>query len=375
MALILCTGKIKVDKKTKNLVKRLKPHEIAIICHSDIDELAALSLIKARVKAIVNAKPSITGKYPNMGPYTLVKHNIPLIDNVGEIIMELQDGDIITIRDDMIFKSDRCIARGNRQSLEKIQAKLSLSKKNTRKNLEEFVQNTLLYAGKESPLILGDLTTPQIETSFLGKHALIVARGKNYLEDIKAIKTYIRDLKPVLVGVDGGADALVEFGCKPNLIIGDMDSVSDAALFCGSEIIVHAYPNGFAPGLKRIKDLGLSAKTFAVPGTSEDAAMLLAYHKDAELITAVGTHTNIQDFMEKGRSGMGSTMLTRIKMGDILVDAKGVSKLYGKQNVLMPVFSVVLAAIFPFIIVFFTSSLLSQLGRLILLKFRVLLNI
>ncbi|MGH3657778.1 MAG: putative cytokinetic ring protein SteA, partial [Micromonosporaceae bacterium] len=164
-----------------------------------------------------------------------------------------------------------------------------------------------------------------------GRHVLIVVRGYDYKADLDVLRPYIREFKPVLIGVDGGADALVEAGYTPDMIIGDMDSVSDDVLRCGAEIVVHAYADGRAPGLARVEALGLSAVTFPAAATSEDIAMLLADEKAASLIVAVGTHATLVEFLDKGRGGMASTFLTRLRVGGKLVDAKGVSRLY-RQN-------------------------------------------
>lgn len=367
------SGRIKVDKRTKELVKRIQTHEIAVINHPDLDELAALSLIRARVKAVINARPSMSGRYPNLGPLALINHRIPLLDNVGQRVMDLRDGQFIVIKGDTIFLENEILAQGTWQNRESVLAMMEKSKDNLSSSMDRFVDNTLYHAGQERSLILGDLKIPKLKTNFQDRHTLIVTRGKTYYEDLRTIKTYIEDMKPLLVGVDGGADALRECGYIPHMIFGDMDSVSDEVLASGAEIVVHAYPGGYAPGLERIRGLGLQACVFAVPGTSEDAAMLLAYHGGTELIVALGTHTNMIDFLEKGRSGMASTILTRIKVGSILVDAKGVSKLYGRAADFKPAVQILLAAFFPFLAVVAASSLLSQLGRLLLLRLKLLL--
>lgn len=371
---MILAGKIRVDKKTKNLVKRIKPQEIAVIDHADLDELSALSLVKAKVKAVVNASSSITGKYPNVGPLTLLNHHITLLDNVGAAVMALQDGQYLEIKGNEIYVDKVKFGYGERQTKEKIEAILEKSRDNLAHSLSSFIDNTLIIAEQERDLIIENLVLPPLKTELHDRHVLIVVRGQGYLEDLAAIKSYINDLKPVLIGVDGGADALREFGYFPELIFGDMDSVSDEALLAGSELVVHAYANGYAPGITRIKKLGLTAKLFAAPGTSEDAAMLLAHQTGAALLVAVGTHTSMIDFLEKGRSGMASTVLTRIKVGEILVDAKGVSKLYPGKSDMKAVLKVVLAACLPLVIIAATSTLLSQFTRLIWLKVRLLFS-
>jgi uncharacterized membrane-anchored protein len=194
--------------------------------------------------------------------------------------------------------------------------------------LARFVENTLSYVSDEQDLLFQGPSLPEIRTSIRGRHVLIVVRGPGAAQDLRAISSYIAATRPVLIGVDGGADLLMQEGYRPDVIIGDMDSVSDAALRSGAELIVHAYPDGRAPGRQRLEAMGLSPIVLASRGTSEDVAMLLAFEKEAELIAAVGTHFSLTEFLEKGRGGMSSTFLVRLRVGSILVDAKGISRLY-----------------------------------------------
>jgi uncharacterized membrane-anchored protein len=197
--------------------------------------------------------------------------------------------------------------------------------------LEAFAANTMEYLLKERALLLDGVGVPEVRTEFTGRHVLVVVRGYDYREDLRVLKPYIREYRPILLGVDGGADALVEAGYTPDVIVGDMDSVTDATLRCGAEVVVHAYSDGRAPGLQRVQDLGVSAVVFPAAGTSEDVALLLADEKGAALIVAVGTHATLVEFLDKGRQGMASTFLTRLRVGGKLVDAKGVSRLYRKR--------------------------------------------
>ncbi|MBM7622775.1 putative cytokinetic ring protein SteA [Sporohalobacter salinus] len=363
-------AEVKLGKKTKNLVKRLTDREIAVIDHKDIDQLAATSLINTGTRVVINASPSITGRYPNLGPEELIANNVFLLDKVGvEIFHKLEDGDKIHIIDNEIFKDGIKIAEGRVLDKATLEEKLKISRDNLEDELDKFVKNTLEYAKQEKDLIL-DLNPPEIETQIEGKHVLIVVRGQDYKEDLEAITSYIKEIEPILIGVDGGADALLDFGFEPHIIIGDMDSISDQALKIGSELIVHAYPNGDAPGLERIQELNLNAQKFPAPGTSEDIAMQLAYEKGAELITAVGTHSNMIDFLEKGRAGMSSTFLTRLKIGAKLVDAKGVNKLYNSRLRPKHIFQIIAAAMIPVIIILLIAPPMQQMMRLLLIKLR-----
>ncbi|HQA48697.1 MAG TPA: putative cytokinetic ring protein SteA, partial [Bacillota bacterium] len=223
-------SKAVVDKKTKNLVRRIKPGEIGIICHRDLDEVGAMSLIEARVKAVVNAERSISGRYPNLGPALLYREGIPLIDNVGTKILEtVKDGDTVELRDGRIYLRGVLVGKGSVMNGKTIKREMALAKRNLEAELDGFIDNTLEYAKKEKDLILGKLELPKLRTDIYGRHALVVVRGKDYRNDLSIIRSYIEEVKPVLIGVDGGGDALLEFGLVPDIIIGDMDSVSDRA--------------------------------------------------------------------------------------------------------------------------------------------------
>lgn len=369
-------GRARVDLKTKELVKRLGQGEIAIIDHPELDEVSATSLIQRGARAVINARRSMSGRYPNPGPMILLEAGIPILDDVGRAILErVRDGEQVTIEDDRVVVNGSEIGRGRWLTPESIRDQMRRTKANLRGELERFLGNTLEYAVKEKDYVLGDIPLPGVRTPINGRHCLIVVRGQNYREDLRTIKSYIDEVRPVLIGVDGGADALLEFGYRPHLVIGDMDSVSDQALTSGAELVVHAYRDGRAPGMNRIRGLGLEAVSFAAPGTSEDAAMLLAHDKGAELIVAVGTHSNIIDFLEKGRRGMASTMLVRMKVGPILVDARGVSKLYQGRIKAGHLIGLLGAALIPAAVIAAVARPTRQVLRLLLLKIRFLLGI
>lgn len=338
-------GTVRLDKRTKDLAKRLKPGDIALINHADIDSTAARMLVEARARAVINVAQSCSGRYPNLGPHVLLEAGIPIVDNIGEDLFKgIQEGECIEIIGGKVCRNTVVLAEGEFLTLERADQLLEDSKANLGNELEKFAENTLNYVLKEKSILLDPTNLPDVKVDINDRHVLVIVRGENYKEDLAIIRTYIREVKPVLIGVDGGADALLELGLKPHIIIGDMDSVTDKALKCGAELIVHAYANGNAPGLARVQELGLDPIVCPVPGTSEDLALLLAYEKGAELIVAVGTHSHLIDFLDKGRKGMSSTFLVRLKVGRRLVDAKGVSKLYRSQPHLRHVGVLVLAA-------------------------------
>ncbi|MCW2530375.1 MAG: thiamine pyrophosphokinae, catalytic region [Pseudonocardiales bacterium] len=323
------SGVARLDRRTKRLVGRLNAGDIAIIDHADLDRVAADSLVAAKIGAVINAQPSISGRYPNLGPEILATNGIPLLDNVGsEVFAAIKEGTKVRIDGDTVYVGDLAVATGTEQTSESIAELMNEAKAGLSTQLEAFAANTMEYMRRERALLLDGVGVPDIKTRIEGRHVLVVVRGYDYKEDLRALRHYIREFRPILIGVDGGADALREAGHKPQIIIGDMDSVSDDVLRGGAEVIVHAYPDGRAPGLARVQDLGIDAVTFPATGTSEDIAMLLADEKGASLIVAVGTHATLVEFLDKGRGGMASTFLTRLRVGGKLIDAKGVSRLY-----------------------------------------------
>ncbi len=319
----------RVDRRTKNITKRLGPGEIAVIDHADLDRVSAEELIRHKVAAVVNAAVSITGRYPNRGPELLLDAGIPVIDGAGpEVLAKIADGAVVRIDQETVYCGDAVVAKGTVLTPELVAAAMTGARAMIGVQIESFAANTLEFLRREHELLTHGITPPAMATEMDGRHVLVVVRGYHYREDIAALRPYIREYKPVLVAVDGGADALLEAGYRPDAIFGDMDSVSDAALGCGAELVVHAYPDGRAPGLARVRGLGLDAITLPAPGTSEDVALLVADAKGATLIAVVGTHFTLEEFLDKGRPGMSSTFITHLRVAGKLVNARGVHQLY-----------------------------------------------
>jgi uncharacterized membrane-anchored protein len=325
------TGTARLGRRTKDLTKRLAAGDVAIIDHVDLDRVSAEELLDSGVRVVVNVAQSASGRYPNPGPLTLVRGGVRLIDAPGAALFEeLADGDLVTIRGSSVFRSGTRIAVGRALEERELESALHDQKARVDEALREFADNTMRYLRDEGQLLAEGVEFPALKTRFRDRHALVIARGPGHKHDLRSVRPYVRDFKPVLIAVDGGADALLEAGHRPDVIVGDMDSVSDKALLCGAELVVHAYADGTAPGAVRLERLGLAYDAVEVPGISEDVAMLLAYEKGAELIVAVGTHFNLIEFLERNRSGMSSTFITRLRVGEILVDAKGVSRLVSR---------------------------------------------
>ena len=319
----------RVDQRTKNITKRLSPGDIAIIDHSDLDRVSAEELIRRKVAAVVNASVSITGRYPNLGPKLLLDAGIPVVDGVGQdVLVKVADGAVVRLDEETLYLGETVVAKGTPLSQDLVQTAMTEARSMVGVQIESFAANTLEFLRREHELLTRGLDPPEMDTEMNGRHVLVVVRGYHYREDLAALRPYIREYKPVMMAVDGGADALIEAGYQPDAILGDMDSVSDEALCCGAELVVHAYPDGRAPGLARVRELGLDAVTLPAPGTSEDVALLVADARGASLIAVVGTHHTLEEFLDKGRPGMSSTFITHLRVGSKLVNARGVHQLY-----------------------------------------------
>jgi uncharacterized membrane-anchored protein len=323
------TGPARLDRRTKNLTRRLNPGDIAVIDHADLDRVSAESLLRCQVSAVVNASASMTGRYPNLGPQLLIEAGVPLIDDAGpDVFDKVSEGQHVRLDGDTLYLGEVVAAKGTVQTPESVALAMIRAKEGLADQIRAFMANTVEYISRDFEELIDGIRVPKLRTKLDGRHALVIARGYRHREDLQALRAYIREFRPVLVAVDGGADALLDAGYRPHLIVGDMDSVSDQALTCGAEIVVHAYPDGRAPGQQRVEALGLESVPCPATGTSEDLALLLSDELGARLIVAVGMRFTLVEFLDKGRPGMASAILTRMRVGDKIVEPKGVSRLY-----------------------------------------------
>ena len=369
-------GRARLGLRTKDLVKRLAAGDVAVIRHEDIDRIAAEDLVACGVRCVLNTARSSSARYPNTGPLVLAEAGVHLVDVLEQDLFELlEDGDELTVRGGEVIRAGATLARGEVVDREVALRALETARRRIGEALEAFAVNTMEHIREERELLAGRVDLPDFRTSFRDRPVLVVVRGHGYQRDLRILRPYIRDVKPVLVAVDGGADALLAEGFQPDMIVGDMDSASDYALRSKAELVVHAYPDGRAPGRERLDALGVPYAVVPAAATSEDVAMLIASEEGAELIVAVGTHFNLVEFLEKARAGMSSTFLTRLRVGEILVDAKGVSRLYRPSAGRGPMIVVTLAAILTLVVIVIASPSLGPFLDLVWLKLEVLLGL
>jgi uncharacterized membrane-anchored protein len=373
---------VRPGRRTKLLVRHLVRGDIALIDHLDIDRVSAEELIVAGAVAVINCRPSSGGSYPNLGPQLLVEAGIVLVDVPDDSLFSaVSDGDPLLIRASSdgtapgaveVLRRGAVLARGEHLDLARVCAETEARRMEVGEALERFAHNTIEHMREERELLTGRIELPRFATDFRDRSTLVVVRGVGHQRDLRALRPFIRDMRPVIVAVDGGAEALLEEGLTPSMIVGDMDSAGEAALRCGAELVVHSYPDGRAPGRHRLEELGLSFKLVPAPGTSQDVAMLIAAEKGAHLIVSVGSQFNLEEFLDRNRKGMSSTFLTRLRIGEILVDAKGVSRLYHPRPGLTPLLVVIAAGLIAMIAVVWMTPALRDVAELLWLRLQEL---
>jgi uncharacterized membrane-anchored protein len=369
-------GPARLGKRTKHLVKRLGAEDIAVIDHAGIDRVAGEDLVASGCRCVINVATSVSPRYANQGPAILVEGGVHLVDMPDAPLFDLlKDGQDVAVDGGRLLRDGELVWEGVVQDAEVVERAYDEGRQRIGEALAAFAENTMRHIQEEQELLSGQIDLPDFDTDFRDRSTLVVVRGVDHKRDLRILRPYVRDTHPALVAVDGGADAILEEGLTPDMIVGDMDSASDEALRSGAELVVHAYPDGRAPGRERLDGLGLPYKVVPAPATSEDVALLIAAEKGAELIVTVGSHFNLVEFLDKNRSGMSSTFLTRLRVGEILVDAKGVSRLYRPSAGRGPIAALVLAAFATFVVVVATSPRLGKLLDLLWLKIEVLLGL
>jgi uncharacterized membrane-anchored protein len=324
------SGTARVDRDVDRLLRRIGPGDIVVMDALDLDRITADALVEADIIAVVNCSPSISGRYPNLGPEVLVANGVMLIDDAGpEIFKKIKDGARIRLNDGGVYTGDRRIALGTERTAEAIHDLMHEAKSGLVAHLEAFAGNTIEFIRSESPLLIDGMGIPDIDVDLHRRHVVIVAEEQNAADDLKALKPFIKEYQPVLIGVGTGADVLRRGGYRPALIVGDPESMSVEVLRSGAQVVLPADADGHAKGLERIQDLGVGAMTFPAAGSAADLALLLADHHGASLIVTAGHTANIEEFFDRTRQqSLPSTFLTRLKVGEKLVDAKAVATLY-----------------------------------------------
>ncbi|NMI00151.1 putative cytokinetic ring protein SteA [Pseudonocardia acidicola] len=324
------TGVARVDRRTDALLRRLRPGDIVVLDQIDLDRATADALIAAQVAAVVNASPSISGRFPNLGPEALVDAGITLVDDAGpEVVHAVKDGSRVRLHEGVLYAGETVVGGGVVQTADSVADALVEAKSGLTHQLEAFAANTIEFMRRERALLLDGVGVPEVDLDLANRQVLVAGAGFDHAAELARLKSYIKEYQPVLIGVGAGADALMAAGHKPHLIVGDPAEVSTEALTSGADVVVPAFADGHAPGLHRVQDLGAGAVTFPSSANPEDLALLLAQHRGAALIVTVGLTASMAEFLDRGRSGSNaSTFLTRLQLGGTLVDGRVIAALY-----------------------------------------------
>ncbi|HEX3790247.1 MAG TPA: putative cytokinetic ring protein SteA [Pseudonocardiaceae bacterium] len=340
-------GIARVDRRTGSLLRRIGPGDVVVLNQVDLDRRTADALVKAEVVGVVNAAPSISGRFPNLGPEVLVSAGIPLIDGVGaEVLQTIKEGTKLRLHEGIVYAGERELACGVQHTPESVADLMIEAKAGMSAQLEAFSANTIEFLRRERTLVLDGVGVPDLYVPMKDREVLVVASGVGHVEDLRRLKRYIREHRPVLIGVDAGAEALREAGYRPQVIVSDPDLLATDTLKSGAEVVIPAHADGHAPGLERIQDIGIGAVTFPSSGNAEDLALLLAEAHGACLIVTVGFQATLAEFLDRGRSGSNpSTFLTRLKLGSRLVDGKAVATLHRTRVPFTAILLLVLAVL------------------------------
>ena len=263
------SGVARVDRHTGALLRRLRPGDVAVLDQLDLDRATADALVAADVVAVVNAAPSISGRFPNLGPQILVDAGIPLVDAVGaEVLHAVKDGVRVRVHDGVLYAGEQVLAEGVAQTADSVADALVEAKSGLAHQLEAFAANTIEFMRRERGMLLDGVGVPDVQVDLADRQVLVVAAGYDHVADLARLRRFIREYRPRLIGVGAGADALLAAGHRPDLIVGNPAEVSEEALTCGADVVVPAFTDGHAPGLHRVQDLGAGAVTFAELGES-----------------------------------------------------------------------------------------------------------
>ena len=323
-------GTARVDRDIDRLLRRVCPGDIVVLDVLDLDRITADALVDAEIAAVVNASPSVSGRYPNLGPEVLVANGVTLIDETGpEVFKKIKDGAKVRLFNGAVYSGDRRLIRGTQRTDEEIAELMQEAKSGLVAHLEAFAGNTIEFIRSESPLLIDGIGIPDVDVDLRRRHVVIVADEDHAADDLKRLKPFIKEYQPVLIGVGTGAEVLRKAGYRPQLIVGNPDELSTEVLKCGAQVVLPADADGHAPGLERIQDLGVGAMTFPAAGSPTDLALLLADHHGAALLVTAGHSANIETFFDRSRQQSNpSTFLTRLRVGEKVVDAKAVATLY-----------------------------------------------
>lgn len=327
-------GTARVERRTRALLPRLRPGDVAVVEHVDMDRATAQALIDADVAAVVNAAPMISGRYPNLGPQLLVEAGVLLVDGVGVAALgAIGEGRSVRLHEGEVYAGEEVVARGREVDAATVAAELDRARTGLVTQLETFTHNSTEFLRREQDLLLHGRGVPRLDTRIAGRPVVVVVRGAEHEQELARIKPFLREQHPVLVGVGAGAEVLRAAGFKPDVVVldaraEDAELPSAKTLRSARDVVVRVDRGADRSQVDSIERLGVRPKRFESAATPEDAGLILADAGEAAVIVGVGMHATIDELLDRQRSGLASTYLTRLKVGPRLVDATAVPSLY-----------------------------------------------
>lgn len=310
----------------------------------DIDQRSAESLAHCNPRAVVNAQASISGRYPTGGPLVLADAGIAIIDNAGSEVMTWRDGTDVTIEGGLITPLDGEAVQGTHLTREAIETAMESAADGMHVQLASFTANAMDVVAHDAGVLLDGKDIPQTGVSLDGKHVVVVAPGYHHVEQLAAIKRYVRERKPVFIAVGEAADVVASSSRPPTIILGNVESVSEKVLGSAKAIVVHD-PSAKEAGLNRVESLGLDHEASKATIASADLAVLMAAAGGASVIVTVGMDTRLLDFLEQGRSDMAGTFLARLQAGPAVVDASTLALVYRHRFSWLSLLALVLSGV------------------------------
>lgn len=325
-------GPARVHRRTASLLGRLSAGDIAVTDHVDMDRETAQALIDAGVVAVVNARPMISGRYPNLGPQLLVESGVLVVDSAGpEVFDRLRDGTRIRIDGGVVYAGDTLVSPARELTADDVRSEMTKARSGLAAQLESFTHNSTEFLRREQDLLLHGHGVPRTATDIAGRAVVVAVRSHGWETELRGIRPFVREQRPVLIGVDRGADALASAGHRPDIVVvtgGSEDQPSASVLRKATDVVVLVERGAPRSTTEHLERMGIRPLRFETTATTEDAALLLASAHEASLIVGVGMHATLDEFLDRRRTGLASTFLTRLKLGPDLVDASAIPRLY-----------------------------------------------
>ncbi|WP_435747716.1 putative cytokinetic ring protein SteA [Nocardioides sp. SYSU DS0663] len=328
------SGTARVERRAEALLPRLRPGDIAVLDHPALDRSTAHRLVEVGVAAVVNASPLVSGRYPNLGPEVLERAGVPMVDSTGPgLLATLRDGEHVRIADGRLHVGDRVVGLGRPVDRAVLERDLVEARRGMTAQLETFLHNGAELLRREEELLLHGDALPATETPLAGRTAVVVVHGHDHEAELRTMRVYLREQQPVVVAVGRAADTVATRRRRPDIVVVDAAEPRDlpaAAVLRGARDVVVRAPRGTDGdgALQTLDRLGVRPLVVRTDVTAEDVALLLAGAGGAALVIGVGLHATLEEFLDRQRSGLASTYLTRLRLGERLIDAAAVPYLY-----------------------------------------------